>query len=722
MTALDAYTTGSVARLGGPNRYATASSIHRTFWTVTPAYVATGTGFADALAAGAVAGAQGRPVILVAGTWVPLESGQEVLRIAPHRLTVVGGPGAVAGSAVTRLAAAGGDSVAICRSTGDRERRGDAAGSRRHRPMEDPMRYVILTYVHPEDAAAWEAWTPEEQQADVERHLEWFRSTGASTSWAARSCDLPQTVKTLRPGRQGEGVSVTDGPFVETKEIPRRLRGLEVETLDQAVEMARGVAVARQRSRTRWSRSSPCTCATDPRQAGAKCMGPAWNCHRRPDRARGRAQPRTDPTAPAHGSRSKAPPLEPHPDRAAPSRGIAPRIGPMPETAAAPAPAPLAPGDPRPPEPASARGGRPPLRPAAHPRRRRQREDARARASGRVPHRSGRTSRGRSWPSRSRTRRRRDARAHRRAHRRGGGTRGDDRHVPRHLRADPAAGRDRHRPDAQLHDLRPRRPGRAREVRAAAPGPRREALQPRPACSPGSASARTSWPMSPRPRGRRRTTTTRPRPACTRRTSASWARTTRSTSTTCSCGRSSCSSSTRTCWPATRGAGSRSSWTSTRTRTAPSTSVPAPGGEAQEPRRGRRRRPVDLLLARRRPAQHPRLRGRLSRRTVVKLEQNYRSHPDDPGRGARGRQPQCRAQGQAPLDRSRRRDADHAVRRLQRVRGGRVRRAPGREAGRGRGAAASMAALLTSRADDEDGIAPVRRRRGRRTASTPRAA
>ena len=46
---------------------------------------------------------------------------------------------------------------------------------------------------------------------------------------------------------------------------------------------------------------------------------------------------------------------------------------------------------------------------------------------------------------------------------------------------------------------------------------------------------------------------------------------------------------------------------------------------APQPLRGRRRRPVDLSLARRRPPQHPRLREGLPGRRVVVLEQNYRS-------------------------------------------------------------------------------------------------
>ena len=40
----------------------------------------------------------------------------------------------------------------------------------------------------------------------------------------------------------------------------------------------------------------------------------------------------------------------------------------------------------------------------------------------------------------------------------------------------------------------------------------------------------------------------------------------------------------------------------------------APGRQASQPDRGRRRRPEHLLVARRRPAQHPRLRERLPRR------------------------------------------------------------------------------------------------------------
>ena len=45
-------------------------------------------------------------------------------------------------------------------------------------------------------------------------------------------------MKTLRPGRQGEGVVVTDGPFVETKEILGGFVVIEAASMDEAVKVA----------------------------------------------------------------------------------------------------------------------------------------------------------------------------------------------------------------------------------------------------------------------------------------------------------------------------------------------------------------------------------------------------------------------------------------------------------------------------------------------------
>jgi len=104
-TALDAYTTGPVTRLAGVNRFATAEAITRTFWPtkVSPAYVASGMTFPDALAGGAVAGKQGVPLFLANQNDATLYTGQEVLRLSPLRLTMLGGTASLSAGVGTRL-------------------------------------------------------------------------------------------------------------------------------------------------------------------------------------------------------------------------------------------------------------------------------------------------------------------------------------------------------------------------------------------------------------------------------------------------------------------------------------------------------------------------------------------------------------------------------------------------------------------------------------------
>jgi hypothetical protein len=99
------------------------------------------------------------------------------------------------------------------------------------------MRYVLMNWLSPEDVAAWEAWTPSEQRADAQRHIEWFRRH-RDRIVGGEELDEPRKIKTLRRGRQGEGVIVTDGPYVETKEILGGFVILETETEDEALAIA----------------------------------------------------------------------------------------------------------------------------------------------------------------------------------------------------------------------------------------------------------------------------------------------------------------------------------------------------------------------------------------------------------------------------------------------------------------------------------------------------
>lgn len=99
------------------------------------------------------------------------------------------------------------------------------------------MRYVLFNWLSPEDIADWETWSPEEQQADAERHMAWFGKHRDHIVGGEELAD-PATVKTLRRGRQGDGIVVTDGPYVEAKEILGGFVILEAESIEQAVAIA----------------------------------------------------------------------------------------------------------------------------------------------------------------------------------------------------------------------------------------------------------------------------------------------------------------------------------------------------------------------------------------------------------------------------------------------------------------------------------------------------
>lgn len=94
-TALDAYTTGPVVRLAGTDRYATAEAVGRRFFSTADVWAASGATFPDGLTGGAAAGARGASLVLTSPSAVPAATGQEVLRLAPVRATVVGGTGAI---------------------------------------------------------------------------------------------------------------------------------------------------------------------------------------------------------------------------------------------------------------------------------------------------------------------------------------------------------------------------------------------------------------------------------------------------------------------------------------------------------------------------------------------------------------------------------------------------------------------------------------------------
>lgn len=102
LTALRAYTAGEVSRIGGADRYATAADLSRASFSpgVPLVFLATGLGFADALAAAAL----GSPVLLARPNCVPASVVAEIERLNPGAIVVLGGTAAMSDD-VRRLTA-----------------------------------------------------------------------------------------------------------------------------------------------------------------------------------------------------------------------------------------------------------------------------------------------------------------------------------------------------------------------------------------------------------------------------------------------------------------------------------------------------------------------------------------------------------------------------------------------------------------------------------------
>ena len=95
----------SITRLAGADRYVTAAAISAASYPagVPVAYVATGADYPDALAAGPMATRAGGPVLLVTANSVPAATVQELQRLRPARIVVLGGSGVVSDGVVAAL-------------------------------------------------------------------------------------------------------------------------------------------------------------------------------------------------------------------------------------------------------------------------------------------------------------------------------------------------------------------------------------------------------------------------------------------------------------------------------------------------------------------------------------------------------------------------------------------------------------------------------------------
>jgi putative cell wall-binding protein len=106
-TTTGRFLKAAAVRLSGASRYETAIAISQYAFPGTPnvpvVYIAGGAGFPDALSAGPAARAEGGPLLLTEAETLPTAVRDELVRLNPDEIVVVGGTGVVSSSVFTAL-------------------------------------------------------------------------------------------------------------------------------------------------------------------------------------------------------------------------------------------------------------------------------------------------------------------------------------------------------------------------------------------------------------------------------------------------------------------------------------------------------------------------------------------------------------------------------------------------------------------------------------------
>lgn len=95
---------GAVERIAGSDRFGTAAALAQSLQTSSDVYVATGADFPDALAGSARAAMTNSPVLLVREQTVPAVTWQEMVRLDPARILVLGGEEVISEQVISQLA------------------------------------------------------------------------------------------------------------------------------------------------------------------------------------------------------------------------------------------------------------------------------------------------------------------------------------------------------------------------------------------------------------------------------------------------------------------------------------------------------------------------------------------------------------------------------------------------------------------------------------------
>ena len=100
------------------------------------------------------------------------------------------------------------------------------------------MKYVLLFVGTMDDQETWDDQSNEERAASMEGAGRWFEQySRESKIVGGEQLKGPQTVTTVRSAN-GKRI-VTDGPFIESKEIIGGFAIVDVKDLDEALEMAK---------------------------------------------------------------------------------------------------------------------------------------------------------------------------------------------------------------------------------------------------------------------------------------------------------------------------------------------------------------------------------------------------------------------------------------------------------------------------------------------------
>jgi len=104
--------------------------------------------------------------------------------------------------------------------------------------------YLLLIYG---DEQRWQSMTPDER-AEIDAGHRRFRERAGSSVLASGELEPSGTATTLRARPAGaapsDGPSVTDGPFLESKEVVGGFYVVDVPDLDAALDLAAGLAEA----------------------------------------------------------------------------------------------------------------------------------------------------------------------------------------------------------------------------------------------------------------------------------------------------------------------------------------------------------------------------------------------------------------------------------------------------------------------------------------------